>query len=162
MSWKRFIKSTAIFVLLVALHYTVRPLIGSRVAIDFLVIAILLIAVRLRPGAAAILGCITGLGADSLTPLSFGAGAFALASIAFLASWLKAVFFADNMVLHAVFFFAGKWVYDILYLIAERRMDAGGLLTQLVVWSPLSALATAVAGVVLLIVLRTSLEPQTA
>lgn len=159
---RRLLKSTAVFLLLVLMHYSVRPLTGSRVAIDFLVIAVLLMAVRLRPGGAAFLGFGTGLITDSLTPLSFGAGGLALSVIGFLASWLKAVFFADNVLLHGMFFFAGKWAYDVLYLLAERRMEAGALLTQLVVWSPLSALATAVAGVVLILVLRSSLEPQAA
>lgn len=162
MNTRRVLKSTAIFVFLVLLHYSVRPLTGTRVTIDFLVIAVLLLAVRLRPGGAAFVGFATGLITDSLTPLSLGAGGLALTVIGFLASWLKAVFFADNVLLHGMFFFAGKWAYDVLYLLAERRMDAGTLLVQLVVWSPLSALATAVVGVVLILVLRSSLEPQAA
>lgn len=160
MSVKRLLKGTAIFVLLVVLHYSVRPLLGSRVTMDFLVIAVLLLSVRMRPGAAAILGFFSGLVADSLTPLSFGAGALALAVLGYGASWLKAVFFADNVLLHAIFFFAGKWAYDVLYLVAERRIDLGNLPAQLFVWSPLSALATALAGVIIIVMFRTTLEPQ--
>lgn len=162
MSLKRLLKGTTIFVLLVVLHYSVRPLLGARLTVDFLVIAVLLLSVRMRPGAAAVLGFFSGLVADSLTPLSFGAGALALAVLGYGASWLKAVFFADNVLLHAIFFFVGKWAYDVLYLVAERRIDLGSLPGQLLVWSPLSALATALGGVVIIVMFRTTLESQPA
>lgn len=148
------------FALLVTLHYSVRPLLGWRVGMDFLVIAVLLTAVRVRPGVAAVMGFLTGLVADSLSPAAFGAGALAMTGIAFTASWLKAVFFADNVVLHAFFFFVGKWAYDIIYVLAERRLGVTDAAVQLLLWSPLSAALTALVGLLLLLLFRSVLEPQ--
>jgi rod shape-determining protein MreD len=162
MSWARTARATVAFVVLVLLHYTLRPLLGWRTPVDFLVIAVLLSAVRVRPGAAALIGFCTGLIADSLTPSAFGAGALAMTGIGAAASWLKAVFFADNVVLHGFFFFVGKWAFDIVYVMAERRMQGVELATQLLLWSPLSAAITAVAGIILLLMLRPVLEPQAA
>lgn len=161
MKWQRFFRGLAAFAILVALHYTARPLLGWRVNVDFLVIAVLLMSVRMRPGAAALLGFGTGLVADSLSPTVFGAGAMAMSVIGFGASWLKAVFFADNVLLHASFFFAGKWVHDFVYLIAERRSGFVELLAQLFIWTPLSAALTAVVGVFIILVFRATFEPQT-
>ena len=122
MSFLGFLRVTVAVAILVLLHFTLRPLLGWRAPIDFLVIAALLAAVRLRPGMAALLGFVLGLAADALTPSAFGCGALALSAVAFAASWLKAVFFADNLALSALFFFAGKWTFDALYLVAERRV----------------------------------------
>ena len=94
--------------------------------------------------------------------LGGGAGALAMTAVGATASWLKAVFFADNVVLHGFFFFVGKWAFDIVYVSAERRMHGVELATQLLLWSPLSAALTAVAGVILLLMLRPVLEPQAA
>ncbi|MEP7346792.1 MAG: rod shape-determining protein MreD [Gemmatimonadaceae bacterium] len=162
MNTGRFLRGAFAFTFLVTLHYSVRPLLGWRVNGDFLVIAVLLMAVRLRPGHAALLGFLTGLVADSLAPTAFGAGALAMTVIAFTASFLKAVFFADNVVLHGFFFFVGKWAFDIVYTLAEQRLTIGEMLAQLLLWSPLSAALTAVVGVVLLLVFRSALEPQSA
>ena len=85
-----------------------------------------------------------------------------MTAIAFTASWLKAVFFADNVVLHAFFFFVGKWAFDIVYTLAEQRLTISEMLAQLLLWSPLSAALTAVVGVALLLVFRSALEPQSA
>jgi rod shape-determining protein MreD len=152
------LRGALIFGLLVVLHYTLRPLLGWRAPIDFLVIAILLAAVRVRPGTAALLGFGLGLVTDSLNTAAMGAGALAMASIGFAASWLKAIFFADNLALNGFFFFAGKWVFDIVLLVGEQRLAGGDMLTQLLLWSPLAAANTAIAGVVLLILLRPVLE----
>jgi rod shape-determining protein MreD len=84
---------------------------------------------------AALIGCVVGLTADSLTPNAFGSGALALSAVAFLASWLKAVFFADNVALSALFFFAGKWTFDVLYLVSERRVRGPELIVELLLWS---------------------------
>jgi rod shape-determining protein MreD len=148
-----FLRVSVVFALLVLLHYTVRPLLGGRAPLDFLVIAVLVAAVRLRPGLAALLGLFVGLATDALTP-SFGSGALALSLVAYAASWLKAIFFADNVALSALFFFAGKWTFDVLYLVSERRLRGAELVMQLLLWSPLSATLTALTGVLLLLLLR--------
>jgi rod shape-determining protein MreD len=152
------LRSTVVFLLLIVLHYTLRPLLGWRAAIDFLVIAVLLAAVRVRPGTAAAIGLASGLCADSLTS-SFGAGALAMTAIAFAASWLKAIFFADNLLLNGFFFLVGKWMFDIILVLSEQRLSGSDTVSQLLLWSPLAAFNTAVAGVVLLILLRPVLEP---
>jgi len=143
-----------VFVTLVALHYSVRPALGWRAGIDFLVIAVLLVAVRSRPGAAAFAGFCLGLAADSLSPGAFGAGALAMTIVGFGASWLKAAFFADNIALNAVFVFGGKWAFDLIFVATERRLQGSNLVSQLLVWSPLSAAVTAIAGLLVLFAAR--------
>ena len=160
MNWRRAVALTIAFVVLVVLHYTVRPLLAWRAAIDFLVIAILLLSVRMRPGAAAVLGFATGLISDSLTPETLGASALAMSVVAFTASWLRAVIFADNVVLHAFFFFMGKWFFDLIYLLVARGAPPMELLAQAGVWSPLSAALTAAAGVFVMLAYRMTLDPQ--
>ncbi|HEX5634331.1 MAG TPA: hypothetical protein VFX50_13920 [Gemmatimonadales bacterium] len=151
-----------IFLLLVLLHYGLRPLLGWRTPVDFLVIAVLLASVRVRPGVGSLVGLATGLLAGSFVPSALGAAALAMTLMAAAASWLKAVFFADNVVLHGFFFFLGKWTFDAIFLLAGGGLGGGGLATQLFLWSPLSAAVTALAGVLILIVLRPVLEPQSA
>ena len=157
-----FVRTLAAFAILVVLHYTLRPLLGWRAEMDFLVVAVLLAAVRLRPGAAAVVGCLVGLAADSLTPNTFGAGALAMTGVGFAASWLKAVFFADNLALNAFFFFIGKWAYDVIRLLTERNLSGAELVMQAFVWSSLSAAVTALAGVTLLLMMRPLLQPSSA
>ena len=152
-------RAVATFLILVLLHYTLRPLLGWRAPMDFLILALLLASIRVRPAVGALIGLALGIVADSLTPDSLGAGAAAMTVVGYLASWLKAVFFADNIALNAFFFFLGKWVFDLIYFIVEHRLGGIELVQQLLLWSPLSAAATAVAGVLLLFVMRPLLEP---
>ena len=114
----------------------------------------------MRPGAAAVIGFITGLVADSLSPLSFGAGALAMSAVGFSASWLKAAVFGDNLFLQAVFLAAGKWSFDVLYLVAERRLGVGDMAVQLLLWSPLSAVLTGIVGVLIVLTFRLSMESR--
>lgn len=155
-------RAIATFVILVLLHYTLRPLLGWRAPMDFLVLALLLASIRVRPAVAALIGLALGIVSDSLTPEALGAGAIAMTVVGYLASWLKAVFFADNIALNAFFFFLGKWVFDILYFIGEQRVHGVELVQQLLLWSPLSAAVTAAVGVLLLFIMRPLLEPSTA
>ena len=142
------------FVLIVLLHYTLRPFLGWRWEPDFLTIALLLAAVRMRPGPAAVSGFVLGLLRDAHMLEGYGSSAIALAFVGFGAAWLKAAFFADNLALNGFFFFLGKWAYDIMFFVVERRLVGADLAVQLGIWSPLSAAVTAVAGVFLLIVMR--------
>jgi rod shape-determining protein MreD len=157
-SVQRALRAAVLFAALVAMHYFVRPLLGWRVSMDFLVIAMLLVSVRVRPGVAAVVGFALGLIGDSLAPETFGAGALAMSVVGFGASWLKAVFFSDNVFLHAFFFFVGKWAFDVVFVIAARQGGVYEMATQIVLWSPLAAALTAVSGVVVLLLFRSMLE----
>jgi rod shape-determining protein MreD len=153
-------RAVATFLILVLLHYTLRPLLGWRAPIDFLLLALLLSAIRVRPAVAAVIGLALGIISDSLTPESLGAGAVAMTVVGYLASWLKAVFFADNLALNAFFFFLGKWIFDVIYFSIEQKLGGIELIQQLLLWSPLSAAATALAGILLLLIMRPLLEPS--
>src|SRR5256714_15329072 len=102
------IRALISFLIFVVLHYTLRPLLGWRAPMDFLILALLLAAVRVRPSTAAVIGFTLGLISDSLAPDALGAGALAMTTVGFGASYLKAVFFAVNFVLNTFFFFLGK------------------------------------------------------
>ena len=162
MNWASAVRTTIVVLILIVLHYTLRPLLSWRTEIDFLLIALVFGAVRVRPAAGAVFGFLIGLAADSLELGAFGSGALAATVVGFSASYMKAVFFADNLALNGFFLFLGKWVFDLVYVLMERRVGGMELLMQLIVWSPLSAAVTAVAGVVAITVLRPILEVRTA
>lgn len=144
-----------VLVLLVVLHFTVRPWLGDpRPAPDFLVLALLVYAIRARPGAAAVAGFTIGLLGDALTPVAFGAGALAHTVVGYLAAWGKAIFFAENLAVNAGFFFAGTWVRDLLVLVGGGHLRGTELVWQLLLWSPLKAATTALVGVIVLLVFR--------
>jgi len=145
---------TVMLALLVTLHFTLRPLLDWRAGVDFLVIGVLLVAVRVRPGAAALTGLLVGTAIDSMTPEALGAGALAMTLVGFLASRLKAAFFTDELGLNAVFVFLGKVAYDWVSIVAEGRLSGMTLVWQLVAWTPLSALATAAVGLLVLAAVR--------
>ena len=75
--------------------------------------AVLLAAVRVRPGTSAMLGFALGIATDSLNVEGFGARALALSAIAFAASWMKAIFFdglLQKSVLDMFFVCLGLWL----------------------------------------------------
>lgn len=149
---------TVVIVVLIALHFTLRPILDWRAGIDFLVIALLVLSVRTRPGVAAAAGFLLGLVADAMSPESLGAGALSLTVVGFTASRLKAAFFADNVGVNAVFVFLGKCATDVIFLLAEQRLGGGALLAQLLIWTPLAAVLTALVGLVVLALVRPTLE----
>lgn len=145
----------AVLLLLLVLHFLLRPFMGDlRVAPDLLLLALLVYAIQARPGDAAIAGFAVGLVADSLTPVAFGAGILAHTCVGYLAAWGKAVFFAESLPVSAGFFFAGSWLRDLLVLVAGGHMTDRALLWQLTLWSPLKALTTALVGVAVIVIFR--------
>jgi rod shape-determining protein MreD len=140
---------------LVALHFYARPrLWDGRAAPDFLVLALMLIATRARPGAAAVAGFVVGLITDVLTPAHFGAGALAHTVVGYLAAWGRAVFFPHNLVVSAGFF-GGAVLLRNLILVVASGAPAGSLLARdFLVWTPLQALTTALAGIFVLLLFR--------
>jgi rod shape-determining protein MreD len=160
MNWGATLRTILLCTVLVVLNYTLRPLLAWRASADFLIIALLLASVRVRPGIAAIFGLLLGLASDSVALSAFGAGALAMTLIGFGWSRLKAVFFADHVLLNGFFLFLGKWAYEVVMNLMERRMHGAELVMQLLVWSSLSAAVTAVAGVLALMMLRPVLETR--
>ena len=142
------------FMLLFALHFYLRPRVfDGRAAPDFLLCALMLVAVRSRPGLAAVAGFLVGLASDVLTPSAFGAGALAHTVVAYIAAWGRAVFFPDNLLVNAGLFAGGVWLRNAIVLLASGT-PSGQLSSGLLVWAPLQALSTAAAGLILLLLFR--------
>ncbi|MSR06900.1 MAG: rod shape-determining protein MreD [Gemmatimonadetes bacterium] len=153
----------AVLSLLVVSHFALLGWLGDqrvavRVAPDLMFLALLVYSIRTTPGRASVAGFIVGLVSDALTPVAFGSGALAHTVVAYLAAWGKAVFFAENVLVSAGFFFGGVWVRDLLVLLSGGYAGGSVLVWQLVWWSPLKAVATAISGVTVLLVFRRWLE----
>jgi rod shape-determining protein MreD len=143
-----------VMLLLVVLQFYLRPrLWDARISPDFLLIAMMLFAMRSSPGVAALAGFAVGLIADTLTPARFGAGALAHTLVAYLASWGRAVFFADNMLVNGAFVAVGLWLRDLIVLLASGT-NHRQVITELTLYSPLQALTTAAFAMVVLITFR--------
>jgi len=148
---------------LILLQFTVRSRLGGdRIAPDFLLLALLIYTIRAEPGKSAAAGFILGLLRDALTPASFGAGALAHTLVAFTSSWAKAVFFAEHVFVKGCLFFAGTWLRNVIVLLVSGRLQGSQVAWELLVWSPLQALTTALVGVVLLWFFRGWLSPRRA
>lgn len=144
----------AVILLLLVLQFYARPrLWDGPAAPDFLVIALLLLAIRSRPGPAALLGFLVGLVTDVLTPAHFGAGMLAHTVVGYAASQGRAVVFADNLLVTAGLFGLGLWLRNAILLLASSTPGAD-LVPALTIWSPLQALTTAVVGVGIVILFR--------
>jgi rod shape-determining protein MreD len=143
-----------VMLLLVVLQFYLRPrLWNARVSPDFLLIALLLYAMRSGAGAGAVAGFLVGLIEDTLTPARFGAGALAHTLVGYFAAWGRAVFFADNMLVNAAFVAAGLWFRDLIVLVTSGT-DHRQLLTELTLYSPLQALTTAGFALLVLVTFR--------
>jgi len=145
----------AVLLLLVILHFGLRPWLGTgRAAPDFLLLALLVYAIGARPGHAVVAGFLVGLLSDSLRPVAFGSAMLAYAVVGYLAAWGKAVFFAENPVVAAAFFFGGVVVRDVLVLVWGGGLVGPGSLVQLMIWTPLQGIATAIVGLAVLYLFR--------
>ncbi len=134
---------------LVVLHFTVRSRLGNeKIAPDFLLLALMIYTIRAQPGKGAVAGLVVGLMRDALAPASFGAGALAHTLVGYLSAWGKAVFFAENLFVNGCLFFAGTWLRNLVVSLASGTLQGGQLGWELLVWSPLQSLTTAVAGVI--------------
>ncbi len=157
--WIRLMVAVSI---LVVAHFILRPLLGDRIEIDFLVLALLLLSIRVRPGVGALLGLIMGAASDAAAPAGFGSGMLALTLVGYVTSWLKAAFFAENAILDGIVIFTSAWGVILLRLFLSGRGFEAGSAVSALVWAPLSAAATAIAGAILFAVLRPLLKPAAA
>ncbi len=148
-------KMTAVVVLLLLLHFALGPWLGDRRAgPDLLLLGLMVYAMRTSPGRAAVAGFALGLMGDSITVLGFGSGAIAHTCVAYLAAWGRAIFFTDNLFVSAGFFVGGTWFRDLLLLASGGYLWGGALVWQLVFWSLVKGVTTALVGVAVLFVFR--------
>jgi rod shape-determining protein MreD len=144
-----------LLLLLVALHFALRPRLGDpRFAPDFVLIALLFFAVRMRPGAGAAAGFLVGLMTDAVAPTAFGSAALACAVVGYGAGWVRRLTFADNLLINALFVFAASWLRDVVQVLAANQLAGGALAWQLLAWSPLAGLTTAAAAFAALLLFR--------
>ncbi|MFI5279141.1 MAG: rod shape-determining protein MreD [Gemmatimonadales bacterium] len=152
-----------VLLLLVVLHFVLRPYLSNpRTAPDLVLVALLFFAIRERPGLGAVAGFLVGLTIDAVTPTSFGAGALAGTLVGFLSGWVKALFVADNVLITALFVFVGAWLRDAVEIVAGNQLSASAAFWQLLTYTPLAALTTAGTALVVLVVFRPWLARRTA
>jgi rod shape-determining protein MreD len=143
-----------LLLMLLVLQFYLRPRLWSaRVSPDFLLIGLMLFAMRSGAGAGAFAGFLVGLIEDTLTPARFGAAALAHTVVGYLASTGRAVFFADNMLVNAGFVAVGLWVRDLIVLLVSES-NHRQLLTELTFYSPIQALTTAGFSLLVLMTFR--------
>lgn len=143
-----------VLLVLLVLQFYLRPRIGNaRISPDFLLIGLMLFAMRSGPGVGALAGFLVGLIEDTLTPARFGAGLLAHTLVGYFAAWSRAVFFADNMLVNAAFVAVGLWFRDLVVLVTSGTQGAQ-LLTELTLYSPLQALTTAAFALLVLVTFR--------
>ncbi len=128
---------------LVAGHYAVRPFLPPRVSVGFLLVGVLFLAVRVRPGGAAVAGLVAGLAADASGALPLGTTSLVWIALAFLAARTRAVLFGEQAVVAGVAAFGASWVGDLLLALARPSGTSALSAASLLVWSPLGALLTA-------------------
>jgi rod shape-determining protein MreD len=144
-----------VMLVLLVLQFYVRPRLGNaRISPDFLLIGLMLFAMRSGAGAGAVAGFLVGLIEDTLTPARFGAGALAHTLVGYFAAWGRSVFFADNMLVNAAFVAVGLWFRDLIMLVTSGS-EHPHLLAELTLYSPLQALTTAGFALLLLVTFRT-------
>ncbi len=144
--------------LLAVLHFSVRPRLGAQqVAPDFLMLALLLYAIRSRPGTAALAGFLIGLAGDAVSPSRIGAATLAHTVVGYLAAWGRAVFFPDNLFVNGLVIALGVWIRNAILLVASGS-TGGGFTMALLVWSPLQALTTALTAAVVLLLFQRWLD----
>ena len=132
---------------LVVLYFLLRVGLGlGALAPDFLVIALLLAARRMRAGWAAGLGLVLGVLDGAAHPLTMGAGAVALAVLGYLGARSREFLSGDSPVVLALYLFAGKWIYDVLMWVLLLRFNLSGPVTMLLMVSPLAAAYAAAVG----------------
>lgn len=152
-STDRFRVVLVVLFLVVGDAYLLPSLVSGPWLPDLQLLALLLLAIRQRPGTAAVIGLVIGLVADVLTPAHFGSQILAHVLVGWGASWGRSLFFADNLFVNFALFFVGTCVRNLLVLLLSGTA-LPILLMQLSVWSPLQGLATAIVGVVVVLLFR--------
>lgn len=144
-----------VLLILLLLEFYLRPSIvaGQHGLPDFLILMLLLLAIREEPGIGALTGFVIGLVIDVMNPARFGAGMLANVLVGWGAAYGRSIFFADNILVNGALFFIGTWVRDVLMLLFSGT-PLRALPVEVLLWAPLQAVSTAVVGVIVVVVFR--------
>jgi rod shape-determining protein MreD len=138
-----------VVVLLVILHFILHVGLGIRSAApDLLTVALLLGARDLRIGSAAGLGFFFGLLEDALSVLVFGASALTMTLLGILGAGTREIFMGDSRLFVVSYFFAGKWLRDLLHWTMMGEELRGPFVDQVLLQGFTGALYVAAIGVV--------------
>ena len=140
-----------VIALLAVLHFTLH--VGFSIALgapDFLTIALLIAARGLRMGGAAALGAVFGFLEDSLSVLSFGANAVALAVVGAIASRTRDLFVGDSLLFGVSYLLLGKWLRDLVHWFAVGAELREPFFESMVLRSGVASIYVAVIGLALL------------
>jgi cell shape-determining protein MreD len=128
-------------VVLILVHFTFHRFIAHwAVAPNFLVGGLLLAALRLRSGHAALLGFALGVLEAAMGLEGFGTISLVLTIVGYLAARSRDLLFADARYYTAIYLFVGTWVAELGLLLA---MGGGKDFLLALVLTPVSAAATA-------------------
>jgi len=134
-------------VVLVAVHFFLRVGLGLGLwAPDLLVVSLLLVSRRVRPGTAAGIGVALGLLEGSANPFLFGASSLALAVLGYLGSRSREVLAGDDPLNLVAFLFVGTMCYQLLLYLILAVQGQGGSAVALLVPALLGGLYAAAAG----------------
>jgi rod shape-determining protein MreD len=144
--------------LLVLAHFVLHVAVGLSDARlpDFLTLAALFGARRIRASGAAALGFVLGLLEDGLALTAFGARAIATTLAAYLGARSRDLFEGDSLLFLIFYLFIGKWLRDaVVYLLLHFSGAArGDLVSGMLIDGALAALSTAVAGIFAFLIYR--------
>ncbi|MBU6364621.1 MAG: rod shape-determining protein MreD [Gemmatimonadetes bacterium] len=146
--------ASVMVLLLVLGQYAVRPLLPDRPQVGFLLVAVLFVAVRVRPGVAALVGFLFGVTADATAATPFGATALLWLLEAFVAASMRALLFSEQVLLPGLVAFGASWLGDLVAALGRPEGTAALAPGDLLLWAPLTALATGLLAVAVHLVAR--------
>ena len=130
-----------VIVALLLIHFTFhRFFVRWPIAPNFLIGALLLAALRLRAGHAALLGFVLGILEAAMGLEGLGTISLVLVIVGYLAARSRDLLFADARYYIPIYLFVGTWLAEIGFVIAMR---GGPDLLLALVLTPVSAAATA-------------------
>jgi rod shape-determining protein MreD len=144
-------------VVLVLLHFTFHVGFGwGRAAPDLLTLGLLLMARELAMGWAALTGFALGVLEDALSVLAFGANTLAMAVVGMLGALSRNLFLGDSRLFAVSYFFAGKWLRDLIQWLAVGEELREPFVSSMLVDAGLASVYVAFVGLVALAVLGVS------
>jgi hypothetical protein len=136
---------------LVTLHFMLHVGLGyGRGAPDLLTIGLLLAAREVGLGAAAAVGLSFGLLEDALSVLAFGANSVTMTAIGIAGAFTRDLFVGDSRVFVLSYFFAGKWMRDLLHWLMVGEGLRQPFASEVLLQGTLAAAYVALIGIALL------------